>query len=191
MVQGGRRPRPGSRVPGGAVTSPNPGDPLDPDDVANHARRDHATRMVEALRYEPCSPACANWLRYGVQPKGAKAGMLPGRCRGKAHKAERLGYAGRRVLVSRKWSNKTLREHKADRRAWVLDMLGLPDDTVTDPHRYLWRPVSSKDPNRTPLAKRLLREVANRQRTRARLIELQARADGRPIEDLSAIGEAA
>ncbi|GAA3421729.1 hypothetical protein GCM10018952_69370 [Streptosporangium vulgare] len=36
--------------------------------------------------------------------------MLPGRCKGKAHKAEHLGYAGRRVLVSRKWSNKTLRE---------------------------------------------------------------------------------
>ncbi|MFF3440812.1 hypothetical protein [Streptosporangium sp. NPDC002721] len=41
-------------------------------------------------------------------------------------------------------------------------------------------------PNRTPLAKRLLREVANRQRTRARLIELQARADGLPVPDLSA-----
>ncbi|MFS1304250.1 replication initiator [Streptosporangium longisporum] len=169
----------------------NLGDPLDAKDVGDHARRDHVTRMVEALRYEPCSPTCANWLRYGIQPKGAKAGMLPGRCRGKAHKAEHLGYAGRRVLVSRKWSNKTLREHKQDRRAWVLDMLGLPDDTVTDPHRYVWRPVSSKDPNRTPLAKRLLREVANRRRTRARLIELQARADGRPIEDLSAIGKAA
>ncbi|GAA3000563.1 hypothetical protein GCM10017559_21880 [Streptosporangium longisporum] len=165
----------------------NLGDPLDAKDIGDHARRDHVTRMVEALRYEPCSPTCANWLRYGIQPKGAKAGMLPGRCKGKAHKAEHLGYAGRRVLVSRKWSNKTLREHKQDRRAWVLDMLGLPDDTVTDPHRYVWRPVSSKDPNRTPLAKRLLREVANRRRTRARLIELQARADGRPIEDLSAI----
>ena len=127
-----------------------------------------------------------NWLRYGVQPKGAKAGMMPGRCKGKAHKPEHLGYAGRRVLVSRKWSNKTLREHKQDRRAWVLDMLGLPDETATDPHRYIWRPVSTKDPTRTPLAKRLLRGVANRHRTRARLAELQARADGQPIPDLSA-----
>ncbi|MEV6865567.1 replication initiator [Streptosporangium subroseum] len=161
------------------------GDTLDPDDPNHQARRDHAARMVEALRYEPCSPTCANWLRYGVQPKGAKAGMMPGRCKGKAHKPEHLGYAGRRVLVSRKWSNKTLREHKQDRRAWVLDMLGLPDETATDPHRYVWRPVSTKDPTRTPLAKRLLRGVANRHRTRARLAELQARADGRPIEDLS------
>ncbi|MER5425153.1 replication initiator [Streptosporangium roseum] len=162
------------------------GDPLDPDDAENHARRDHAVRMVEALRYEPCSPTCPNWLRYGVQPKSAKAGMLPGRCKGKAHKAEHLGYAGRRVLVSRKWSNKTLREHKQDRRAWVLDMLGLPDDTTTDRHRYLWRPVSTKDPNRTPLPLRLMRGVANRHRTRARLRELQARAEGRLIEERSA-----
>ncbi len=95
----------------------NLGDPLDLNDQDNQARRDHAVRMVEALRYEPCSPTCPNWLRYGIQPKEAKAGMLPGRCRGKAHKAEHLGYAGRRILVSRKWSNKTLREHKADRRA--------------------------------------------------------------------------
>ncbi|MEV7012256.1 replication initiator [Streptosporangium sp. NPDC051022] len=52
--------------------------------------------------------------------------MTPGRCRSKAHKAEHLGYAGRRVLVSRKWSNKTLRDHKADRRAWVLDSSACP-----------------------------------------------------------------
>ncbi len=34
--------------------------------------------------------------------------MTPGRCKGKAHQPEHLGIAGRRVLVSRKWSNKTL-----------------------------------------------------------------------------------
>ncbi|GHH65144.1 hypothetical protein GCM10017673_08680 [Streptosporangium violaceochromogenes] len=163
--------------------------------VINRARRDHAARLIEALRYEPCSPACVNWLRYGIQPKAAKPGMTPGRCKSKAHKPEHLGYAGRRVLVSRKWSNKTLRDHKQDRRTWVLDMLGLPgDDTVTDPHRYIWRPVSTKDPTRTPLPVRLLRGVANRHHTRARLNELRARADGRPTPDLpaaTALGEAA
>ncbi|WP_197048945.1 hypothetical protein [Streptosporangium roseum] len=65
-------------------------------------------------------------------------------------------------------------------------MLGLPDETTTDPHRYVWRPVSTKDPNRTPLAKCLLRGVADHHRTRKRLLELQARAEGRPIEELSA-----
>ncbi|MFI6882831.1 replication initiator [Streptosporangium canum] len=161
------------------------GDTIDTDDPA---RRGHAARLVEALRYEPCSPSCPNWLRYGVQPKGAKPGMAPGRCRGKAHKPEHLGYAGRRVLVSRKWSNKTLAEHKADRRAWVLNALGLAGDPAeNDPHRYVWKPVSTKDPTRTPLAKRLLRGVANRQRTRLRLLELEARAEGAPEPDLSAV----
>jgi hypothetical protein len=32
------------------------------------AQANHAERLIEALRYEPCSPTCANWLRYGVQP---------------------------------------------------------------------------------------------------------------------------
>jgi hypothetical protein len=48
------------------------------------------------------------WLLYGIQPKGARRSLTPGRCKGKAHKPEHLGIAGRRVLVSRKWSNKTL-----------------------------------------------------------------------------------
>ena len=65
-------------------------------------QRAHADRLAEALRFEPCSPRCANWLRYGIQPKGARPGLVPGVCRGKAHRPEHVGYAGRRVLVSRK-----------------------------------------------------------------------------------------
>ncbi|MET9069415.1 replication initiator [Streptosporangium sandarakinum] len=165
------------------------GESLDADDPA---RREHAARLVKALRYEPCSPSCPNWLRYGVQPKGAKAGMTPGRCRGKAHKPEHLGYAGRRVLVSRKWSNKTLAEHKRDRRTWALEALGLADDpTATDPHRYVWKPVPAGDADTPSLALRLLRMVAERQRWRATLLALEARANGEPIPDLSAMREAA
>ncbi|WP_327537504.1 replication initiator [Nonomuraea solani] len=134
------------------------------------------------MRYEPCSPACPNWLRYGIQPKGAKAGMAPGRCRSKAHKPEHLGYAGRRVLVSRKWSNKTLTEHKQDRRTWVLEALGKANEPV-DPHRYVWRPVPAGDANVPSLTSRLLRSVRDRQRWRTHMAELQARADG---QDLSA-----
>jgi hypothetical protein len=69
--------------------------------------------------------------------------MTPGRCRSKAHKPDHLGYGGRRVLVSRKWSNKTLTEHKQDRRTWVLEALGQPDEP-TDPHRCIWRPVPNE-----------------------------------------------
>ncbi|MEU6713756.1 replication initiator [Nonomuraea sp. NPDC046802] len=160
------------------------GDSLDPDD---QAQRDHVARLAEALRFEPCSPTCPNWLRYGIQPKGAKPGMAPGQCRSKAHKPDHLGYAGRRVLVSRKWSNKTLAEHKQDRRTWVLEALGQPNEPA-DPHRYVWKPVPAGDANVPPLAVRLLRSVHERQRWRAHMAQLQAQADG---QDLSAIEEGA
>lgn len=104
--------------------------------------------------------------------------MVPGRCRSKAHKPEHLGYAGRRVLVSRRWSNKTLAEHKQDRRTWVLEALGQTDQS-TDPHRYVWRAAPAGDANVAPLALRLLRSVAERQRWRAHMAMLQAQADGK------------
>jgi hypothetical protein len=153
----------------------------------NPAHKAHAQRLLDALRFEPCAPTCPNWLRYGIQPKGAKPGMAPGRCKGKAHKLEHLGYAGRRVLVSRKWSNKTLTEHKQDRRTWVLEALGVPDEPV-DPHRYVWRPVPHGDANVPPLTVRILRSVHERQRWRNHMNQLQAQAEGR---DFSAIPSAA
>ena len=97
--------------------------------------RAHAARLAEALRYQPCSPRCSNWLRYGIQPKNARPGLAPGRCKGKAHDADHLGYAGRRVLVSRKWSGKTLADHRAERKDWLLKTLDVP---ATDPARYAW-----------------------------------------------------
>ena len=114
------------------------------------AQQAHAARLADALRYEPCSPTCANWLRYGVQPRNPREGLRPGRCTGKAHRREYLGYAGRRVLVSRKWSGKTLADHRADRKAWLLATLGLPD--TDDPARYTWEPVTPGDPDHMPPA---------------------------------------
>ena len=37
--------------------------------AATDTERAHVERLADALRFEPCSPRCANWLRYGVQPK--------------------------------------------------------------------------------------------------------------------------
>jgi hypothetical protein len=131
----------------------------------------HTDRMVEALKYEPCSPTCANWLRYGIQPRNARAGMTPGACKAKAHKREHLGYGGRRVLVSRKWSGKTLTDHRHERRAFVLALLGI--DPTTDAatagdktsDRYVWERI---DPSEAPpLATRLLHAITQRQTWRA------------------------
>ncbi len=79
--------------------------------------------MHAELSVLPCSPTCANWLLYGVQPKDTKRGLVPGRCKGKVHQPETLGFTGRRVLVSRAWSGKTLADHRADNRDWIKTIL--------------------------------------------------------------------
>ncbi len=153
--------------------------------AATDAQAAHAGRLADALRYEPCSPTCANWLRYGIQPKNARPGLRPGCCKGKAHRREYLGYAGRRVLVSRKWSGKTLADHRADRKTWLTGMLGLP---ATDPSRYTWEPVKPGDPDHMPNGQRLLHVVADRIQWQTALEQARRRA----VEaDLPATGRAA
>jgi hypothetical protein len=148
------------------------------------AQRAHADRLAEALRFEPCSPRCANWLRYGIQPKNARPSLLPGACKGKAHRAEHLGYAGRRVLTSRKWSGKTLKDHRGDRKAWLIQTLGLEEP---DPARYTWQVVTPSDRDYLPPDKRLLHIVADRARWKAALTEARRRADAQD-GNLSATG---
>jgi hypothetical protein len=96
------------------------------------ARAAHIDRLAEEVRWLPCAPTCANWLRFGVQPKDAGPGLVPGHCKHKAHDRTNLGLGGRRVLVSRLWSGKTLAGHRADRAAVVraaLEEAGIdPDD---------------------------------------------------------------
>ena len=154
--------------------------------VQTGAQQAHAARLAEALRFQPCSPRCANWLRYGIQPKNARPGLVPGCCKGKAHDADHLGYAGRRVLVSRKWSGKTLADHRADRRDWLLATLGV---SATDPARYAWEPVAPTDPDHMEHARRLLHAVADRARWQAALAEARRRATG--AGDMLSSGRAA
>jgi hypothetical protein len=77
------------------------------------------------------------------------------------------------VLVSRKWSGKTLADHRTDRKTWLLATLGL---SATNPSRFMWEPVTPGDPDHMPPAQRLLHVVADRQRWHAALAE--ARASG-------------
>jgi hypothetical protein len=156
--------------------------------AATDAQQAHLDRLTDALRYEPCSPTCANWLRYGVQPKNPRAGQRPGGCKGKAHRREHLGYAGRRVLVSRKWSGKTLADHRGDRKAWLMTTLGI---SATDPARYAWEPVAPSDPDHMSHARRLLHVVADRITWKQALDEARRRAAGQPDTNLSATGRAA
>jgi replication initiator protein RepSA len=151
------------------------------------AQQAHADRLADALRFEPCSPTCANWLHYGIQPKNARAGLIPGLCKGKAHRPEHVGYAGRRVLTSRKWSGKTLADHRGDRKAWLIETLGLEPP---DPARYTWHVVTPSDADYLPPDKRLLHIVADRARWQAALTEARRKAQ-EPDANLSADGRAA
>jgi hypothetical protein len=152
------------------------------------AQREHVDRLTEALRYEPCSPTCANWLRYGIEPKNPRPGLVPGACKGKAHRRDHLGYAGRRVLVSRKWSGKTLADHRGDRKAWLTEMLGLP---ATGPTAYRWEPVTPNDGDYMPPARRLLHAVADRLSWERALTEARRRARDALDAEVSATGRAA
>jgi hypothetical protein len=106
------------------AADPNVIDPNDQDAVAKARRyEDHIDRLHAHVRVLPCSPACANWLRYGIQPQNPGPGLHPGHCPSKAHDRECLGLGGRRALVSRYWTGKTLTQHKADRAEVVRQVL--------------------------------------------------------------------
>jgi hypothetical protein len=60
-------------------------------DSHDPAYQAHIDQLHAELRFLPCSPRCANWLRYGIQPAHPGPGLVPGRCVGKAHDRENLG----------------------------------------------------------------------------------------------------
>ena len=170
----------------------------DPDSL-DAAYEAHIDRMHAELRYLPCSPRCANWLRYGVQPDHPGPGLIPGRCRGRAHDRENLGI-NRRVLPSRKWSGKTVAQHKADRAEVVRQTLlsaGMDDldldrmaAAVTLPDgspRFIW---TDTRPDHDAYIKVILQSVAERQRWRAQYEHaktvLTAAADG--VDSISTVG---
>ncbi|UPK75689.1 replication initiation protein [Nocardioidaceae bacterium SCSIO 66511] len=177
----------------------------DPDTLSK-PQREHRDRLHREVRWLPCSPKCANWLRFGVQPKDAAEGMRPGECGKKAHELNNLGHGGRRVLVSRQWSGKRLDEHKADRAAVVREVLDeagieMPDtdryaaDAVNDDGdpRYRWESLNldlaDGDADNVPIFRELVRQAIterNRWRTQyERAREVIASRD-RPPENCSA-----
>jgi Replication initiator protein, pSAM2 len=143
------------------------------DQDASPARVAHIDRLAEEVRWLPCAPTCANWLRYGVQPKDAGPGLVPGHCSHKAHDRANLGLGGRRVLVSRLWSGKTLSEHRADRAAVVraaLEEAGIdPDDhdelsVVGSDGRWSWELLGRNRVDAPTYAAAISQVITTRQR---------------------------
>lgn len=157
----------------------------------------HIDRLHAEVRWLPCSPDCANWLRFGVQPRTVGPGLQPGRCPSKAHDREHLGVGGRRVLVSRGWSRKTLADHKIDRGAVVrqaLEEAGIEvesaqrmaaDVVASDgDSRFLWSPVVSHGGTSPSI---LMETVIQRRRWREQY-EMAKALNGTdpPVDDRSA-----
>ncbi|MGH3965374.1 MAG: replication initiator [Pseudonocardiaceae bacterium] len=150
-------------------------------DTATDQQRDHARRLHAELQNTPCSPRCPIWLLHGIQPHGARHTMTPGRCKGKAHKPEHLGIAGRRVLVSRKWSNKTLSDHRAERGAFVRQLLqqaGIQPAHGPEDGPYQWERPAPTDPDVPPRPALLLHAIAERQRWKAEYAAAQLATNG-------------
>lgn len=155
--------------------------------------RDHYDRLHHELTLTPCSPKCPVWLRYGLVPRGVSDKTVPGHCKGKAHRRDTLGLPGRRVLVSRRWTGKTLPDHRADRAEFVRQLLAKAGILKPDTSRLQMRPVQPGDWG-SPLREHLIMAViAKRTAWRAEYLKAQLAAappDPDP-SDGSATGQAA
>ena len=146
-------------------------------------QREHRHRLVAELERTPCSPGCPIWLLYGIQPRKVRHTAVPGVCKSKAHKPEHLGLAGRRVLVSRKWSNKTLAEHQAERTAFVRQLLikaNVQPAYAVDDGPFAWEKTSPGDPDVPTRPALLLHAISQRQRWRADYLAAQLAAGEPP-----------
>jgi len=101
--------------------------------------------------------------------------MVPGHCSHKAHERANLGLGGRRVLVSRRWTGKTLAVHRADRAAVVraaLEEAGIdPEDhdelsiAGTD-GRWSWEVLGRSQVDDRTYALAIGEQIVTRQRWR-------------------------
>jgi hypothetical protein len=173
------------------------------DGETDPAREAHIDRLHQEVLYLPCSERCPNWLRYAVQPDQAGPGMVPGQCPSKAHDREHLGHGGRRVLVSRKWSGKTLTQHRADRAAVVrqtLQAAGIEapaadrcaaDQTMPDGSpRWVWQDTQVSP---AEFIQAISAGITERRRWRAQYEHAKQQATGPPgpVDNLSASQPAA
>jgi hypothetical protein len=85
------------------------------------------------------------------------------------------------VLVSRKWSGKTMADHKADRKNWVLARLAEAGVSATghptEPGRYAWELAPPDHPDVPPVEQRLMAAIAERLEMRRQLDQATATAD--------------
>jgi hypothetical protein len=148
-------------------------------------QRAHAARLAEALRYQPCSPTCANWLRYGIQPKNARPGSRRLQGQGPRHRPPRLRRApGPGVPeVVRQDHGRAPRRPEGMAAADARCFGNRPGPLRLGARR-------PADPDYLDHARRLLHAVADRARWQAALNEARRRAS-EPDSQISAARRAA
>ncbi|MET7769108.1 replication initiator [Nocardia sp. NPDC005366] len=151
----------------------------------------HYDRLHAELQRVPCSPRCGVWLRYGIVPKGASDKTVPGRCKGKAHRRDTLGLPGRRVLVSRRWSGKTLPDHKQDRADFVRKLLASVGIVKPDRTHVIVTPVEPGDKAVPPRDHLIMAAISQRIAWRAEYDRALLEAGPPGAQDHSAIQQAA
>lgn len=176
----------------------------DPETLAKTRRyEDHIDRLHAQVKVLPCSPTCANWLRYGIQPKNPGPGMHPGHCPAKAHDRECLGIGGRRALVSRHWTGKTLAQHKAERAEVVRQVLHVAGIDAPDADRlaadvlhtdgkprFVWEDTKPDQRDYPAIIAASLRQArqwrGDYERAKAAAVQRES-PPGRPVDSCSAI----
>ncbi len=150
------------------------------DKHATDAQRDHVHRLHAELQITPCSPRCPVWLLYGIQPKGARHSMTPGRC--KARPTNSTISASPAAASSSPANGRTR-----------LSMTTGPNAGNSFGNSSN-RPVSNPptDPDIPPRPVLLLQAVAERQRWKAEYTAAQLAANGPPPDkDRSATSDQA
>lgn len=91
------------------------------------------------------------------------------------HQRSTLGFTGRRTLISRQWSMRTLADVRADNRAWVRAVLAGATDQENEAaepaeaNRYRFELARPGSPGVAPVEHRLLTAISQRIAWRAEL----------------------
>jgi hypothetical protein len=167
---------------------------------SSQAAADHQERFHAELLYTPCGPRCANWLRYGIAPEHARPEQKAGRCTGRVHQLDSLGVKGRRVLVSRDWSGKSLADHRWDQALWRRELLRIAPDLDYEldeemaarieaarngggPAPVSWEMARPGGPGVADLGRRVLRLIQTHERLKA-VNEARISTDSGPPDDV-------
>jgi hypothetical protein len=107
----------------------------------------YAGHLADALRYEPCSPTCANWLRYGITPKNPREACVPDGVPATPTAANTSAKPDAASWSPADGPARPSPTTAPTAKPWLMSTLGI---TEPDPSRYTWEPVTPGDHDHMP-----------------------------------------